>query len=148
MKYTIDDLRFSILNRLRKVTLTRDMETFLLISAGAILGANLRYGISTWAGKHLGTSFPFGTLIINLTGSFILGFFMTLAMDRLLVDPRWRIFFAVGFLGAYTTFSSYTFESMNLILDNQWVPGMLNLFGSAFLGGVAVFLGIVLARVI
>ena len=73
---------------------------------------------------------------------------MTLAVDRLLLDPRWRIFFAVGFLGSYTTFSSYTFESLSLILDNQWLPGLLNLFGSAFLGGVAVFLGIILARVI
>jgi fluoride exporter len=148
MTRIIDQLQQRILNRFGKGILSKDMETFLLISAGAILGANLRYGIGTWAGKHLGTSFPFGTLIINLTGSFILGFFMTLAMDRLLVDPRWRIFFAVGFLGAYTTFSSYTFESMNLILDNQWLPGLLNLFGSAFLGGVAVFLGIILGRVI
>ena len=143
-----DQVQYRIFNRFRKGVFSKDMETFLLISAGAILGANLRYWIGTWAGKHLGTSFPFGTLIINLTGSFILGFFMTLAIDRLLVDPRWRIFFAVGFLGAYTTFSSYTFESMNLILDNQWLPGLLNLFGSSFLGGVAVFLGIVLARAI
>jgi fluoride exporter len=123
----------------RKGILSRDMETFLIISTGAILGANLRYWIGTWAGKQLGTSFPFGTLIINLTGSFILGFFMTLAMDRLLLDPRWRIFFAVGFLGAYTTFSSYTFESMNLILDNQWLSGLLISLGVLFSAGLQYF---------
>lgn len=139
---------YSLTNRFRKVVVSTDMQTFLLISAGAILGANLRYWIGTWAAGRLGTSFPYGNLIINLTGSFILGFFMTLAVDRLLLDPRWRIFFAVGFLGSYTTFSSYTFESMSLILDSQWLPGLLNLFGSAFLGGAAVFLGIIVARAI
>jgi len=139
---------YFISNRLRKVVLPKDMETFLLISAGAILGANLRYWIGGWAASRLGTSFPYGNLIINLSGSFILGFFMTLVVDRLLLDPRWRILVAIGFLGSYTTFSSYTFESINLILDNQWLPGFLNLFGSAFLGGMAVFLGIILARVI
>lgn len=133
---------------LRKVVSSRNMETFLLISFGAVMGANLRYWVGLWAASALGTSFPYGNLIINLTGSFILGFFMTLAMDRLLLDPRWRIFFAIGFLGSYTTFSSYTYESMNLILDNQWLSGLLNLFGSALLGGIAVFLGIILARTI
>jgi fluoride exporter len=124
------------------------METFFLISMGAVVGANLRYWIGVWAAGRLGTSFPYGNLIINLTGSFILGFFMTLAVDRLLLDPRWRIFFAVGFLGSYTTFSSYTFESLSLIMENQWLPGLFNLFGSAVLGGVAVFLGIIAARAI
>ena len=143
-----DRYRYLLENRFRKVVVSKDMQTFLLISLGAILGANLRYWIGGWAAGRFGTSFPYGNLIINLTGSFILGFFMTLAVDRLLLDPRWRILVAIGFLGSYTTFSSYTFESMNLILDNQWLPGLLNLFGSAFLGGVAVFLGIILARVI
>lgn len=140
--------RYYIRTRFRKVVLSKDMETFLLISIGAMFGANLRYWVGTWAAGRLGTAFPYGNLIINITGSFILGFFMTLAVDRLLLDPRWRIIFAVGFLGSYTTFSSYTFESLSLIMDNQWLTGLFNLFGSAFLGGVAVFLGILLARAI
>lgn len=144
----IDHYKHSLKNRFRKVVPSKDMETFLLISLGAVFGANLRYWIGVWAAGRLGTSFPYGNLIINLTGSFILGFFMTLAVDRLLLDPRWRIFFAVGFLGSYTTFSSYTFESLSLIMENQWLPGLFNLFGSAFLGGVAVFLGIIAARAI
>jgi CrcB protein len=124
------------------------METFLLISIGAILGANLRYWVGGWAANLFGTSFPYGNLIINLTGSFILGFFITLTTNRLFVDPRWRILVAIGLLGSYTTFSSYTFESINLITENQWIPGLFNLFGSAFLGGLAVLSGIFLARAI
>ena len=143
-----DRYRYLLANRLRKVALSKDMETFLLISAGAILGANLRYWVGGWAASCLGTSFPFGNLIINLSGSFILGVFITLAVDRILLDPRWRILIAIGFLGSYTTFSSYTFESMSLILENQWLPGLLNLFGSSLLGGLAVLLGILLARAI
>jgi fluoride exporter len=148
MRTLLNRYRYHIRTRFRKVVLSKNMETFLLISLGAMFGANIRYWVGVWTAGRLGTSFPYGNLIINLTGSFILGFFMTLAVDRLLIDPRWRIFFAVGFLGSYTTFSSYTLESLSLILDNQWLPGLLNLFGSAFLGGVAVFLGVLLARAI
>ncbi len=148
MKKKFNRYRYLLLHRFRKVALSKDMETFLLISLGAMLGANLRYWIGVWVAGKLGTSFPYGNLIVNLTGSLVLGFFMTLAVDRLLIDTRWRVFFAIGFLGSYTTFSSYTFESLSLIMEGQWLPGLLNLFGSAFLGGVAVFLGIILARAI
>jgi CrcB protein len=86
--------------------------------------------------------------LINLTGSFLLGLFMTLATERFMLDPRWRIFLAVGFLGAYTTFSTYTYESVTLITHGQWISGFLNLFGSAALGGLAVILGIYIGKLI
>ena len=85
-------------------------------------------------------------LIINLTGSFILGLFITLAMEHFLLDPRWRVLVAVGFLGSYTTFSSYTYESVNLMLKGQAWRGLLDLFGSSFLGGLAVLAGVLIAR--
>lgn len=121
---------------------------FLIISLGAILGANLRYWVGDWAAQRLGSSFPYGNLIINLSGSFVLGLFMTLVTDRFLVDPQLRLLVAIGFLGSYTTFSSYTLESINLILAGQLWLGLLNLFGSSLLGGLAVLLGIWLGRVI
>lgn len=124
------------------------MEKFLVISIGAMLGANARYLISGWAAEKFGAAFPYGTLIINLTGSLILGLFITLVTDRFLISPNWRFLVVIGFLGSYTTFSSYTYESMSLIMGNQWLTGLLNLLGSSFLGGFAVLLGILLARFI
>lgn len=122
------------------------MEKFLLISAGAILGANARYWIADWASQKIGTGFPYGTLIINFTGSLLLGFFLTLATEKLMIDPRWRLMVSVGFLGAYTTFSTYTFESFNLISKGQWLPGLINLIGSSILGLIAVGIGVYLGK--
>jgi fluoride exporter len=124
------------------------MDKFLLISLGAMLGANARYWIGNIVARKLGASFPYGTLIINITGSLLLGFFLTLATERLLVDPRWRLLIAVGFLGAYTTFSTYTYESLSLIQSGQWVLGIFNSIGSVILGVGAVGLGIYLAKLV
>ncbi len=124
------------------------MEKVLLISIGAILGANLRYWLGDWVAQHVEASLPVGTVLINLTGSFILAVFMTLFLERFMIDPRWRILFAVGFLGSYTTFSTYTYESMTLVMNGQWLLGLLNLLGSAGLGGVASILGVAVGRLI
>lgn len=123
-----------------------NLEKILLISAGAVLGANARYWLGDWAAQKWGAAFPMGTMLINLTGSLALGFFMTLATERFLIDPRWRLLFAVGFLGAYTTFSTYTYESFNLVVKGQWLPGLLNLLGSAVLGILAVGIGVYLGK--
>ena len=122
------------------------MEKFLYISAGAILGANLRYWIGDWAARKLSAGFPYGTLLINFTGSLLLGFFITIAAERLLVDPRLRLLVTVGFLGSYTTFSTFTYESLNLLLKGQVLAGLLNLLGSILLGVAAVGIGIFLAK--
>ncbi len=124
------------------------MDKFLVISAGAILGANARYWIGDWAAQKLGANFPYGTFIINLTGSLLIGFFLTLATERLMIDPRLRLLIAVGFLGAYTTFSTYAYESFNLIINGQWMSGLINLFGSTLLGVLAVGLGVYLGKAI
>jgi CrcB protein len=122
------------------------MEKILIISAGAVLGANARYWFGDWAAQKWGSSFPVGTLIINATGSLLIGLFMALAMERMLVDPRWRLFFAVGFLGAYTTFSTFAYESLNLLLQGQWALGLTNLVGSTLIGVTAAGLGVFIGR--
>ncbi|MGA2346078.1 MAG: fluoride efflux transporter CrcB, partial [Candidatus Sulfotelmatobacter sp.] len=89
------------------------MKDFLAISVAAIVGANLRYLISRLAAREFGLVFPYGTLAINIVGSFIVGFFVIWTTERVLVDPRWRLLVVIGFCGSFTTFSSYAFETMS-----------------------------------
>jgi CrcB protein len=124
----------------------RTVQAILVISLGGILGANTRYFVSLYVAERLGAAFPYGTFVINVTGSLIIGFFLTLISERYSVDPLWRLFFATGFLGAYTTFSSYTFEAAQLIRDGLYVPAFLYLFGSVLAGMIGVFMGIVAAE--
>ncbi len=123
-----------------------DLEKTLWISLGAVIGANARYWLGGWAAEKWGPAFPYGTLLINLTGSLLLGVFLTWATQRALVDPRYRLLIAVGFCGSYTTFSTYTYESLNLMLTGSWGAGLLNLLGSSGLGLAAVALGIWIGR--
>lgn len=123
-----------------------DVERFFLISAGAILGANARYWVGDWAAQKFGTAFPYGTLLINLSGSFLIGIFLTLTTERFLIDPRWRLLVAVGFLGAYTTFSTFSYESFNLFSRGQWLAALLNALGSTLVGILAAGFGVVLGR--
>lgn len=123
-----------------------ELDKILWVSLGAVIGANARYFLGAWAAERFGPAFPYGTLIINLTGSLILGFFLALATERALIDPRYRLLIAVGFCGSYTTFSTYTYESINLLLTGSWGLGLLNLLGSTVLGLGAVGLGILLGR--
>lgn len=124
------------------------LDKYLIISIGAILGANARYLLGGWVAERWGTSFPYSTLVINLTGSFLLGVFLAFSTEHILLDPRYRLLIAVGFLGAYTTFSTYTYESVDLLLSGNWGAGLLNLFGSAILGAAAVVFGIMIGRLL
>ena len=123
------------------------MLDFLAVSAGAVVGANLRYWMSRYALRLLGPIFPYGTLAINVLGSFVLGFFMAWTTERAVVDPRWRLLIAVGFCGGYTTFSSYAYETMGFVQQGQWTMMTLNVLGNNLLTCLAVLAGMALARV-
>jgi fluoride exporter len=121
---------------------------FLVISIGAIVGANARYLISRFAAKELGPVFPYGTLFINVTGSMIVGFFMIWASERVLIDPRWRLLVVVGFCGAFTTFSSYAFETMAYFEQGQWLLFCTNVLSNNLLCLLGALAGIALARLV
>jgi CrcB protein len=122
------------------------MDNLFIIGIGAFLGANARYLLGTWAAQKWGAAFPYGTLLINVSGSLVLGVFLAATTGRLAIDPRWRLFFAIGFLGAYTTFSTYTYESLQLLLNGNWPLGLLDIVGSNLLGLAGATAGIWLGR--
>jgi len=117
---------------------------YLVIGIGGFLGSNARYLVGGWAARRFGLTFPYGTFIINITGSFLLGLFMAFLRDRAFIHPNCRLFFAVGFLGAYTTFSTFTYESLRLLQDGSFFLILVNILGSVVVGLLGVFLGFVL----
>lgn len=124
------------------------MRAFVLISLGGIAGANVRYLLSGWAARRWGTAFPYGTLIINVSGSFVLAFALTYAAARLSASPDIPLLVGTGFCGAYTTFSTFAFESLALTRQHDHLPALLNAFGSAAIGIIAAVCGIVLASAV
>jgi len=124
------------------------LKDFLAISLAAVVGANLRYLLSRFAAKEFGPVFPFGTLAINIVGSFIVGFFVIWTTERVLVDPRWRLLVVVGFCGSFTTFSSYAFESMAFFEQGQWGLMLANVFSNNVLCLCGALAGMALARVL
>ncbi len=122
--------------------------TYLAISIGAVLGANFRYLLGGWISDRWGTSFPVGTFVINVTGSFVIGIVLTLVTERL-AAPTWvRPAIAIGFLGSYTTFSTFSYETLALARDGAWVMAGLNVLLSVGASLVGVYLGTSLARAI
>jgi len=121
---------------------------FLAISLGAIIGANARYFTSRYAAKALGPVFPYGTLFINVMGSFIVGLFIVWTTERVLVDPRWRLLVVVGFCGGLTTFSSYAYETMAYFEQGQWLLMATNFLTNNLLCLGAALAGMGLARVL
>src|SRR4030081_2465071 len=87
---------------------------FGAVALGAMLGANLRFIVGIWANERWGTDFPFGTLIVNISGAFAVGIVLAYLGERSDVSPLWRLFFVTGFLGGYTTFSAYAWETLVL----------------------------------
>jgi len=122
------------------------LQTVLLISLGAIAGANLRYFVAQSVAKLMPSSFPFGTLIINISASLILGFFLIWTTERVLADPRWRTLIAVGFCATYSTYSSYAFETFALVEKGQFLLATLNFLANNLLCFLAVACGAELAR--
>lgn len=122
------------------------MRDVLAVALGGALGSSLRYGASTYIAPRLPGDFPWHTFAVNITGAFLLGLLMGLAVDRELVGHWWRLFLGVGVLGGYTTFSTLAFETVDLAREGAFVPALANSFGSIALGVCAAAAGLALAR--
>ena len=121
----------------------------IAVSLGAIAGSLSRYYLSIWLAQHFGTSFPYATIFVNLTGSFTMGLITTLVLERaLLLSPEVRLLIAVGFLGSYTTFSTYELDTVNLVRKSNINTAFAYWMGSAVLGSFSIYLGAVAARLI
>jgi CrcB protein len=120
---------------------------YLLVGVGGFLGANARYVTSRWIGTWVDARFPLGTFLVNMSGSFLLALLAGLLAGRIV--PRSddvRLALGVGFLGAFTTFSTFEFETHALFEDGVWLPALTNIFLSLFLGLLAVRVGLVAAK--
>lgn len=116
--------------------------------AGGVLGTLCRYWLAGAVYEKMGTTFPYGTLIVNLSGCFLIGFFSAVITDRFFLGPNSKILLMTGFCGAYTTFSTYMLETGNLVKDGQVGRAFLNILVSTIVGFGAYWLGMVLGEII
>jgi fluoride exporter len=119
---------------------------YLLVIIGGGIGSLVRFVTGSAIMGRFGSTFPLGTLVINLTGSFLIGLLMTLLTERFQLDPNWRFLLIVGFLGGYTTFSSFEWETFAIVRDGGLGAGLLNVLLSVILGYLAVWLGASIAK--
>lgn len=124
------------------------LRTILLVGTGGFIGSVMRYLVQVFIEKDLSSTFPYGTLVANIAGSFIIGIVFALADKGALMSSEWRMFLAVGICGGFTTFSSFAYNNFTLLKESAFVPFFINVFGSLFLGILAVYLGVLLIRVI
>lgn len=122
------------------------LTTIAAVSAGGFFGANARYLVGLWAADRWGAAFPWGTLLINVSGSFVLGFYLTLVTERFIGRSATRLFVATGFLGAYTTFSAFSYEAVQLVAAGAVLPALAYVLGSLLLGIAAAVVGILSAH--
>ena len=123
------------------------MQKYLLIAAGGALGSLARYWVGSMIGSRMGTKFPYGTFVINITACVIIGFSITYLGKRVELSPAWRFFIPIGFVGAYSTFSTYEWETLSNLRAGAFALAALYAVGSLILGLAATCFGVLLADV-
>jgi CrcB protein len=117
-----------------------------MIALGGAAGALARYQLAALIQARVPAGFPWGTFVVNVTGCLVMGVAATLLTDRLVVHPNWRFLIPVGFIGAYTTFSTFEYETFRAVVEGSWMTGAMNVAGSVIAGYAALWLGVLLAR--
>ena len=123
------------------------MLKYFVVGIGGFLGAIARYVVAVYIADRYGVRFPFGTFVINMSGCFLVGFTVTL-LARTTASQYWRYFIPIGFIGAYTTFSTFEYETLRAVQDGQLATGLLNVALSVVIGFVAVWAGAAIGRVV
>jgi CrcB protein len=118
----------------------------VLVGVGGALGSITRYLVGSFAAERWGTGWPYGTFLINITGCFAISFFLVLTTERVLVNESWRYFFPTGFVGAYTTFSTFEYETLRLVQSGAWKRALTYMLSSVLVGFAAVVLAAWTAR--
>jgi CrcB protein len=124
------------------------LRTILLVGTGGFIGSVMRYLVQVFIEKGLTSTFPWGTFVANVAGSFIIGVVFGLADKGNVLNAEWRMFLAVGICGGFTTFSSFAYNNLNMLKDHSYGQLLLNIGGSLFLGILAVYIGIIVVRAI
>jgi CrcB protein len=124
------------------------LRTILIVGTGGFIGSVMRYLVQFYVEKGMSSTFPLGTLIANIVGSFVIGMVFALAEKGNLLSSEWRIFLSVGICGGFTTFSAFAYNNFIMIKEHSYGQLLFNLGGNIFLGILAVYLGIILIRVI
>jgi len=117
-----------------------------VVALGGALGALGRYVLSTWIANRGNYLFPWGTFVVNILGCFLLGLIYVLGTEKLLINPQLRSMITVGFLGAFTTFSTFSLEAFNLLRNGEVIMALLYIFGSIAVGLIGVWLGIIVGN--
>lgn len=121
---------------------------YAMIGLGGALGAVARYALSTWIYQRYFYTFPWGTFVVNILGCFLLGIVYVLGVEKLMISPNTRLFISVGFIGAFTTFSTFSLETLNILKNGEIKIALFNSFGSLVLGLFAVWLGMILTQLL
>lgn len=119
---------------------------YLMVALGGMFGTLGRYIVTGWVSKYNNSFFPFATLTVNIIGSFMVGFLGALLLEKLAIEPYWRTLILTGFFGAFTTFSTFSFETLKLLQQSMYFYAIANILVSILTGLIAVWLGYTTAK--